>query len=738
MRSTMRILLTVMLLVAVTVSLGHAQTRAAFDGNGRFLMQGVPRFVLGVYDSGFGYSNDPAYWEQTIFSAGGARGLQGSALNMYLNYWLGGMPIAATNALLDTLQAHGMMYLATGNCFGSGSWLRYGPTAFSIASQTYVQQFALHPAAAGYYIMDECDDALISETQAHYQQLKAWDSRGVSLATNVAAFYRDPGAWNNAADVLAIDPYVMYGAEPSQGYPHFVVADATARLRAAAQPSRPVWTALQFFKFTSDSRMPTPGEMRAQAVMSIVEGAQGLFWWEIGVNGLRALDAATVSTYMGHLRTLTAELARLEPALLAPASSALVGNSSRFTDPIAGRIAQLQHNNAVEILYSRVQANNAEIAALQAGDTSKSPLLAGAANVRTLTKVVNGVGYVFAYNYTNLSQPVTFTWQSAITSVRESKTDQSYAVNGASWSDTFGPYEARIYVVGGGGGTPPPPTPLTVSFTNPASGATVSGSTTVTMSATGGSGYTYNLAVDGASVYTGTNPSLSWNTTTVGNGSRALKATVTDASSKTGTATMSVTVANTTPPPPPPGFTASFTYPAAGATVSGSQSVGMATTADWAQQKTFTLSVDGTVLTSQTFPTASTFWFTWDTTKVGNGSHTLTLAVAMNGQTATATLPVVVGNATSTPALTASFTSPAAGALVSGTTTVRMASANAVGSSTFRLAIDGVVVSTQTGTGSTASYAWNTKKVARGSHTLSLTVTDGGGRTTTATRTVRR
>src|SRR5207247_1729199 len=81
-----------------------------------------------------------------------------------------------------------------------------------------------------------------------------------------------------------------------------------------ATPSRPVWTVLQFFQFTSDSRLPTPAELRAHAVMAIVEGAQGLFWWDIGANGLRQLDATTVSTYMGYLKTLTTELSGLETA----------------------------------------------------------------------------------------------------------------------------------------------------------------------------------------------------------------------------------------------------------------------------------------------------------------------------------------------------------------------------------------------------------------------------------------
>ena len=94
--------------------------------------------------------------------------------------------------------------------------------------------------------------------------------------------------------------------------------------------------------------------------------------------------------------------------------------------------------------------------------------------------------------------------------------------------------------------------------------------------------------------------------------------------------------------PSTPSFTASFSYPATGATVSGAPSVGMATTADWGKTKTFTLSVDGTVLTSQTFATGSTLWYTWDTSQVKNGPHTLTLTVTMNGQTATTTLSVKV------------------------------------------------------------------------------------------------
>ena len=207
--------------------------------------------MLGVYDSGGAYSTDPALWEQQIFSPTGSRGLQGFPLNLYLNYWLGGMPIGPTNALLDVLHDHGMMYLQTGNCFDTGSWTRYGPGSFSIMSQSYVEQYAQHPAALGYYVMDECVDALIPETEQHRQQLATWDPQGVTFAANLAAGYRNPALWVDAADVMGTDPYPLYGAEPAAGYTHFIVADFVSKLRAVAKPNRPVWSVLQFFKFTS-------------------------------------------------------------------------------------------------------------------------------------------------------------------------------------------------------------------------------------------------------------------------------------------------------------------------------------------------------------------------------------------------------------------------------------------------------------------------------------------------------
>ena len=277
----------------------------------------------------------------------------------------------------------------------------------------------------------------------------------------------------------------------------------------------------------------------------------------------------------------------------------------------------------------------------------------------------------------------------------------------------------------------PVPAVLTLAFTNPASGATVDGRATVSLSASGGIGYTYTVKVDGATVYSGTNPSFSWNTGLVTNGLHTLTASVRDGQNNIGTTSRTVTVSN----PYSTAAAVSFTYPASGGTVRGAQSVGLSTTADPGQPKTFTLSVDGTALTSQTVSMGTTFWYTWDTTRVANGSRTLTAILNVNGETVTATLPVTVSNETAPPPpapLGVAFTTPTAGAVVSGLATIGMASSGASGSSTFKLAVDGTVVSTQTVTGSIATYVWNTSTVTQGAKTLSLIVTDGSARSATA------
>src|SRR5207248_3091763 len=128
----------------------------------------------------------------------------------------------------------------------------------------------------------------------------------------------------------------------------------------------------------------------------------------------------------------------------------------------------------------------------------------------------------------------------------------------------------------------------------------------------------------------------------------------------------------------------------------------------------------------------------YDTKMVVDGSQPLMATVKdASNNTGGSTVNVNVKNGIvtpPTPVLTAAFTSPASGATLGGTTTVGMSvSGSTAVSKTFQLAVDGALVSSQTVSGTAASYAWNTAGVGNGAHTLSLTVQDSAGGRATAT-----
>jgi hypothetical protein len=267
---------------------------------------------------------------------------------------------------------------------------------------------------------------------------------------------------------------------------------------------------------------------------------------------------------------------------------------------------------------------------------------------------------------------------------------------------------------------------ISVFITQPSSGATVTGTQWVTIwieNAAAGT-KTFTLSAAGQTVATTNDTSsgpisMPWITTGTPDGPTTLTASVRDASSNTGTGSIPVTVQNGSSQ-----FTAGFSTPAQGATVSGSVTVGMTASGGTAPY-TYTLTIDGTQVASGASNT-----YSWTTTGYSPGSHTLGLTVRdSTGAIATTSLTVTVQNGTP---LTASFTSPTQGATVSGTVTVTMAASGGTAPYTYTLTIDGG----QVASGASTTYGWNTGAYAGGSHTLGLTVRDNTGATATASITV--
>ena len=177
-----------------------------------------------------------------------------------------------------------------------------------------------------------------------------------------------------------------------------------------------------------------------------------------------------------------------------------------------------------------------------------------------------------------------------------------------------------------------------------------------------------------------------------------------------------------------------FSTPASGATVSGTVSVtGTASDAD-GDALTITLAIDGGAPFAVT---GSTSWsYSWDTTGVADGAHTLRVTANDGKMTSSATRAVTVSNAPPNAAPVVSIETPAEGATVTGVVRVAGAASDADGDAlTVTLAIDGGTPIPVTG-GVSWAYSWNTASASEGTHTLVATVSDGKTTASSATRTV--
>ena len=73
-------------------------------------------------------------------------------------------------------------------------------------------------------------------------------------------------------------------------------------------------------------------------------------------------------------------------------------------------------------------------------------------DVRYRASLANNQGYLIAYNYSNVTQTVTFSWNSAASTISRVNDTASAPTltpsgSGVRFTDTFGPYQVRIYVL---------------------------------------------------------------------------------------------------------------------------------------------------------------------------------------------------------------------------------------------------------------------------------------------------
>jgi hypothetical protein len=296
---------------------------------------------------------------------------------------------------------------------------------------------------------------------------------------------------------------------------------------------------------------------------------------------------------------------------------------------------------------------------------------------------------------------------------------------------------------------PPLPTgSLVVTITAPASGSTVAGTVPVSASVSIVGALTVasvQFKLDGANLGaadTSAPYSVSWNTTTVGNGSHTLSAVARDGLLGLTFSSASVTVTVNNAPPPPPADTTpptvSITSPANGATVNGTVPVS-ANASDNVGVVGVQFRMDGANFGAE--DTTAPYSISWNTASASNGSHTIT-AVARDaaGNRSPVSAPVTVTVANGPPPDTTppsvSITSPANGATVKGTVSVSANASDNVGVVDVQFLLDGGSNGSADATTAPYSVSWNTATASDGSHTITAVARDAAGNTKSATVTV--
>ena len=134
--------------------------------------------------------------------------------------------------------------------------------------------------------------------------------------------------------------------------------------------------------------------------------------------------------------------------------------------------------------------------------------------------------------------------------------------------------------------------------------------------------------------------------------------------------------------------------------------------------------------------TQTPYSFSWDTTKVADGSHTVSVVVTDSATQKTATSQTIHQTVDNTPP-TAVMYQPAAGAKSSGPTTFQVHASDAYGVKSVQFTVDGkpvgaLLTKPDTTGGYLYTISFDTSTLAAGSHTVAALVTDNAGNVTTA------
>src|SRR5581483_6008001 len=260
------------------------------------------------------------------------------------------------------------------------------------------------------------------------------------------------------------------------------------------------------------------------------------------------------------------------------------------------------------------------------------------------------------------------------------------------------------------------PSPL-VSLTTPSPSTTLSGRVSVNATASVSSGSITNITLkaNGTTIGSCSNTgscSVSWDTTTVANGSYSLEAVATASDGMRGNTTENVSVSNQKGGKnPTPNVT--ITRPSTDAVISGNR-VTVSANASVARGATIvstTLKAGSTTLATCSTTSCSA---SWNTTSLSNGTYTIEADTsASDHKSATTSETVTVSNVPTSVRITA----PTAGNTVSGVVPVAMQTAGTIDIVRVQLVVNDRVIDTMSpATSNTYNYDWDTSQLVSGSY----------------------
>jgi Big-like domain-containing protein len=185
--------------------------------------------------------------------------------------------------------------------------------------------------------------------------------------------------------------------------------------------------------------------------------------------------------------------------------------------------------------------------------------------------------------------------------------------------------------------------------------------------------------------------------------------------------------------PSPGTLVVTITSPTPGSTVSRTINVSASVSVVGLLVAGVQFKLDGANLGTE--DTTAPYAVPWDTTRSGNGTHTLTAVArdALGLRFTSDPVTVTVSNAPppDTTAPTVSITSPASGSTVSASITVSTSASDNVGVAGVQFTLDGANLDAEDAA-APYSVPWDTRTASNGSHTLTAVARDAAGNRTTS------